>query len=135
ACATPLVVLQQTSTSPPSTGMPFYPPASSKPEIRGLLKDTGLAFDDPPDIHRRIAQALADGKIVSRFTGRSEFGPRALGNRSILASAQTPEMKDTLNIRIKHREQFRPFAPACLLEHAPELFDIDVEAPFMLLIA
>jgi carbamoyltransferase len=116
-------------------GMPFYGGGSSEQEIRALLENTGVAFEEPPDMHRRIAEALVDGKIVARFTGRSEFGPRALGNRSILASAQTPEMKDTLNIRIKHREQFRPFAPACLLEHAHELFDLDVEAPFMLLIA
>jgi carbamoyltransferase len=121
--------------TPPAMGMPFYGGGSSESEIRALLKDMGIAFEEPPDIHRRIAEALKDHKIVARFTGRSEFGPRALGNRSILANAQTPEMKDTLNIRIKHREQFRPFAPACLLAHAPELFDIEVEAPFMLLIA
>ncbi len=129
------LVFQKNNTAPRAMGMPFYGGGSSEAEIRALMKATGVAFDEPPDIHRRIAEALADGKIVARFTGRSEFGPRALGNRSILASAQTPEMKDTLNIRIKHREQFRPFAPACLLEHAPELFDLDVEAPFMLLIA
>jgi len=128
-------VFKNSKTPTPAMGMPFYGGGSSEAEIRALLKSAGVAFDEPPDIHRRIAEALADGKIVARFTGRSEFGPRALGNRSILASAQTPEMKDTLNIRIKHREQFRPFAPACLLEHATELFDMEVEAPFMLLIA
>lgn len=129
------LVFAKDKTAARAMAMPFYGGGSSEAEIRALLKETGVAFDEPADIHRRIAEALADGKIVARFTGRSEFGPRALGNRSILANAQTPEMKDTLNIRIKHREQFRPFAPACLLEHAPELFDIEVEAPFMLLIA
>lgn len=129
------LVFAKGKSTPRAMSMPFYGGGSSEAEIRALLKETGVVFDEPADIHRRIAEALAEGKIVARFTGRSEFGPRALGNRSILANAQTPEMKDTLNIRIKHREQFRPFAPACLLEHAPELFDIDVEAPFMLLIA
>lgn len=129
------VVFQQKAPAPRAMGMPFYGGGSTEEEIRSLLKTTGVKFDEPADIHRRIAEALADGKIVARFTGRSEFGPRALGNRSIMASAQTPEMKDTLNIRIKHREQFRPFAPACLLEHTPEYFEMEVEAPFMLLIA
>jgi carbamoyltransferase len=116
-------------------GMPFFGGSSDNDEIRLELERMKLVFEEPPDIHERIAEALAAHEIVARFQGRSEFGPRALGNRSILANPARAEMKDILNERIKHREMFRPFAPACLLERVSEYFDIDVEAPFMLLIA
>lgn len=129
------LALSRGQALPRALGMPFLGGGTPAVEIRELLQKRGVVFEEPEDIHLRIAQALVDEKIVARFSGRSEFGPRALGNRSILASAHTPEMKDVLNTRIKHREQFRPFAPACLLEHVGEYFDIEVEAPFMLLIA
>jgi carbamoyltransferase len=116
-------------------GMPFFGGASNDDEIRSELQRMNLVFEEPADIHERIAEALATHEIVARFNGRSEFGPRALGNRSILANPARAEMKDVLNERIKHREMFRPFAPACLEEKAAEYFDINVEAPFMLLIA
>jgi carbamoyltransferase len=82
----------------------------------------------------RTADLLADNRIVAHFHGRSEMGPRALGNRSILMSPMRAENKDVLNARVKHREAFRPFAPACLLEHTAEFFEIDVPCPYMLLV-
>src|SRR6266545_1039902 len=79
------------------------------------------------------ARLLAQGHVFGWFQGRSEFGPRALGNRSILADPRTAEMKDKLNKRIKHRQAFRPFAPVVLAERAHEIFESDRESPFMLL--
>ena len=82
-----------------------------------------------------IARLLADGKIVGLFQGRMEFGPRALGNRSILADPRDPGMQSRLNLRVKNRESFRPFAPAVLAEKAAEWFDLDRPSPYMLLTA
>ncbi|MET9759969.1 carbamoyltransferase C-terminal domain-containing protein [Streptomyces sp. NPDC006372] len=85
------------------------------------------------DIARTAAQMIADGKIIGWFQGGSELGPRALGARSILADPRTRDSSDALNERIKHREPFRPFAPAVLADHASTWFDLDVPSPFMLL--
>jgi carbamoyltransferase len=86
-----------------------------------------------------VARLLADNNVVGWLQGRMEFGPRALGSRSILANPTDPATKDTLNAKIKHREAFRPFAPSTLVEAAPTYFDfggpVDVESPFMLLTA
>jgi carbamoyltransferase len=79
------------------------------------------------------ARLLSEGHVFGWFQGRSEFGPRALGNRSILADPRTAEMKDKLNKRVKHRQAFRPFAPVVLAERAHEIFESDRESPFMLL--
>src|SRR5262249_4479753 len=79
------------------------------------------------------AKLLSKGNVVGWFQGRSEFGPRALGNRSILADPRTPEMKGKLNKRVKHRQAFRPFAPVVLAERADEIFEDHRESPFMLL--
>jgi carbamoyltransferase len=81
----------------------------------------------------RTARDLADGRIVGWFQGRFEIGPRALGNRSILADPRRPDMRDVLNAKVKQRESFRPFAPAVLVERAAELFEIDQADPFMTL--
>ena len=78
------------------------------------------------------ARLIAQGRIVGWFQGGSEFGPRSLGFRSILADPRDPEMKNRLNARVKHRESFRPFAPAVLAERAGEFFKIEGESPFML---
>jgi len=83
----------------------------------------------------RTAHALADGKAVGWFQGRMEFGPRALGNRSILADPRDPQMQKKLNLKVKYRESFRPFAPSVLREHVAEWFDIDVDSPYMLMVA
>jgi len=83
----------------------------------------------------RTAHALADGKAVGWFQGRMEFGPRALGNRSILADPRDPQMQKKLNLKVKYRESFRPFAPSVLREHVSEWFDIDADSPYMLMVA
>ena len=91
----------------------------------------------PPDIYGPVAQAIADGKVVGWYRGRMEWGPRALGNRSILADARRDDMKDIVNHAVKMREGFRPFAPACLLEHAASWFDLTGlggESPHMLFV-
>jgi len=90
------------------------------------------AFDD---LCRRVADLLADGNVVGWFQGRMEFGPRALGNRSILADARNTAMQKKLNLKIKYREGFRPFAPSVLLEDAPAFFDLAGASPYMLLTA
>ncbi|TMJ01372.1 MAG: hypothetical protein E6G97_15925 [Alphaproteobacteria bacterium] len=112
----------------------FYGNASSDAGIARELEQRGIRSTQPDDIHATIAEALTRGKIVARFVGNSEFGPRALGNRSILADPRDVRMRDILNVRIKHRESFRPFAPACLRERIDEYFELDADAPFMLLI-
>jgi len=92
-------------------------------------------FDFFNDIASQTAQFLSDGKVVGWFQGKMEFGPRALGNRSILGDSRNPEMQKKLNLKIKFREGFRPFAPAVLEESADEYFDIPVQSPYMLLVA
>jgi carbamoyltransferase len=81
------------------------------------------------------AKALADGAAVGWFQGRMEFGPRALGNRSILGDPRSPTMQKNLNLKVKYRESFRPFAPSVLRERVSEWFDLDVDSPYMLLVA
>src|SRR6266446_667389 len=83
----------------------------------------------------RAANDLADGKALGWFQGRMEFGPRALGNRSIIADARSSSMQSALNLKIKYRESFRPFAPAVIREDLSEWFELDVESPYMLLVA
>jgi len=112
----------------------FYGNRADDDEVLRALSRQNIRYSKPENIASTIAAALAKGKIVARFTGRSEFGPRALGDRSILADPRQESMRDTLNIRIKHRESFRPFAPACLAERAKAFFDLDCDSPFMLLI-
>jgi carbamoyltransferase len=85
----------------------------------------------PGKIHEKAAQLLADGKIIGWVQGRAEFGPRALGNRSILADPRRPDIKNRLNDRVKFREEFRPFAPSILHEYGPEYFENYQESPYM----
>ncbi len=92
------------------------------------------AYTGPSYTARECATFIADGKIVAWFQGRLEFGPRALGNRSILVDPRRAEMKDILNLKVKHREPFRPFAPAILEERCGEYFDSAHPSPFMLLV-
>jgi carbamoyltransferase len=84
------------------------------------------------ELCNKVAKEIADGKIVGWFQGRMEWGPRALGNRSIVVDPRRAEMKDTLNARIKRRESFRPFAPSILLERVGEYFERDYPDPFMI---
>jgi carbamoyltransferase len=92
-------------------------------------------FTDFTDLTEVIADYLADGKIIGWFQGRMEFGPRALGNRSILADPTNPEMQSKLNLKIKYREGFRPFAPSVLEEDTSEYFDLNIHSPYMMLVA
>ena len=85
------------------------------------------AITEPTTWARRIAELIADGKVVGLFVGRMEFGPRALGHRSIIGDPRSPAMQSLMNLKIKYRESFRPFAPAVLAERASEYFDLDVE--------
>lgn len=102
--------------------------ASSKGLARVATKRTVSS-----NICAETAKVLAGGKVIGWFQGRSEFGPRALGNRSIIADPRTAEMKDTLNSRVKHRQPFRPFAPIVLFERAEEIFEGDEDSPYMLI--
>ena len=86
------------------------------------------------DLYREVSQAVAAGKVVGWFQGRMEFGPRALGNRSIVADPRRPDMKEILNTRIKHRETYRPFAPSVLEEKASQIFERSEPSPFMMMV-
>lgn len=94
-----------------------------------------LDWEEDPDPIGRAARLLADGKVIAWFQGESEFGPRALGRRSILADPRKPGVADLINIRVKRREEFRPFAPSVLLEDAPTYFECGVESPYMILVS
>ncbi len=105
-------------------------------EIRLLLDEAGVAYEryDDRELTRRAAQDIADGAVTGWFQGRMEFGPRALGNRSIVADPRRTDMKEILNQRIKKREPFRPFAPSILEEHTAEYFEQDHPSPSMLMV-
>ena len=81
-----------------------------------------------------VASALADGKAIGWMQGRMEFGPRALGGRSIIADPRSPTMQKQLNLKVKYRESFRPFAPSILFENVSEWFENDTISPYMLLV-
>jgi carbamoyltransferase len=112
-------------------------PEFSDAEIVESVEPFGARFArySDADLPRVVAEMIDAGKVVGWFWGRMEFGPRALGSRSILGDARSPEMQRQLNVKIKFRESFRPFAPAVLAERAAEYFDLDVESPYMLLVA
>ena len=92
-------------------------------------------FEDLDLLYDLMASYIEVGSITSWYQGRSEFGPRALGNRSIIADPRRSDMKDVLNSRVKFRESFRPFTPSVLAERCNEFFELDIPAPFMLLAA
>ncbi|NOT46502.1 MAG: carbamoyltransferase [Acidobacteria bacterium] len=116
----------------------FLGPAFSSVQVRAFLDRGEYPYSVVSDSGERsnlIAAALADGKVVGLFNGRMEFGPRSLGARSILGDPRRPETQATMNLKIKYRESFRPFAPSTLREKAAEYFELDVESPYMLLVA
>lgn len=115
----------------------YLGPAFDDGLIRETLNSYSAVHDflDDEELFPLIARELASGKIVGWFQGRMEFGPRALGNRSILGDPHSAAMQRTLNLKIKYRESFRPFAPAVLSEDTADFFDIDRESPYMLLVA
>jgi len=119
-------------------GGAYLGPAFPEAETQARLTAEGAVFDvieEEAALLDVTAQALADGCAVGWFQGRMEFGPRALGNRSILADPRSAEMQKNLNLKVKYRESFRPFAPAVLAEDAAEWFDLDRPSPYMLLVA
>jgi len=101
-------------------------------EIESMLVSEGIPFTKPESIQKEIAEAVSTGNVVGVFQGRCEFGPRALGNRSILADARDLGMQKKLNLKIKYRESFRPFAPIVLEEKASDYFEIQQSSPYML---
>jgi carbamoyltransferase len=112
-------------------------PGWSDGAAEAFCREQGLPHERlaPDALVERVASRLADGAVVGWMQGPCEFGPRALGNRSILADPRDPAMQRTLNLKIKFRESFRPFAPAVLAERAAEYFEIDRPSPYMLLVA
>lgn len=113
---------------------PFMGNEYTNSDIKKLIDEFKLNSQYLPDEELEIAaaQLLKDGYIIGWFQGRMEIGPRALGNRSILANPTLPNMKDEINAQVKHREAFRPFAPACPIEDTPRFFEQNVADPFML---
>jgi carbamoyltransferase len=111
-------------------------PGFSNQDIAAALTDSGLTFRELSDseITQAAAHAIAQGKILGWFQGRAEFGPRALGNRSIVVDPRRSDMKDILNARIKKREPFRPFAPSILEERVGEYFEQTHPSPTMLMV-
>jgi carbamoyltransferase len=116
----------------------YLGPAFSGAEVRAFLERRGYPYKtiaDASERARTVARVIADGKIVGYMVGRMEFGPRSLGARSILGDPRREETQAVMNLKIKHRESFRPFAPAVLAEKAVEYFELEAESPYMLLVA
>jgi carbamoyltransferase len=115
----------------------YLGPAFEQGEIERRLKGVGAVFDvvSEDDMIASTVDALVDEKAVGWFQGRMEFGPRALGGRSILGDARSPTMQRTLNLKVKYRESFRPFAPSVLREAVADWFELDDDSPYMLLVA
>ena len=114
----------------------YLGPAHRSDEIRRFLDGAGAVYEElaDDDVPRRAAQEIRDGHVVGWFQGSMEFGPRALGARSILGDPRDPEMQKRMNLKIKYRESFRPFAPSILAEHSGEVFEEDHASPYMLLV-
>ena len=115
----------------------FLGPASSEDEVAAWVARGGYRADriGRSALADHVAALLADGKVVGLVQGRMEFGPRALGGRSILGDARSPKMQSVMNLKVKYRESFRPFAPAVLREHVADYFELDRDSPYMLLVA
>jgi carbamoyltransferase len=127
-------------------GMPLYAdgmkgsylgPKHGEEEIEGFLKSRKLPYKkySREELPHAVAELLAAGKIVGLHQGRMEFGPRALGGRSIIGDPRSPQMQATMNLKIKYRESFRPFAPSVLRERVADWFELDCDSPYMLLVA
>jgi carbamoyltransferase len=115
----------------------YLGPAYDADSIRASLDSHRAHYQEleADALDEEVAAAIDQEKVVGWFQGRMEFGPRALGNRSILAKATSPKMQSLLNLKIKYRESFRPFAPAVLRDDLAEWFEMDVDSPYMLLVA
>lgn len=118
----------------PALGNAYLGPEYSAGAIEAALAGSGLRVETSDDLPARVARLLADGRLVGWFDGGSEFGPRALGHRSILAAPFPAKVRDHLNENVKFREWFRPYAPVVPVERAGEYFDIDQPTPYMLIV-
>jgi carbamoyltransferase len=128
---------RETTNGTSPQGGSYWGPEYSRDEIDAFLNTNGLKSHELSQEERAdvIAGLLADGKVVGHFVGRMEFGPRALGARSIIADPRTVEMQSKLNLKIKYRESFRPFAPTVLEERVQDYFQMETPSPYMLLVA
>jgi len=116
----------------------YLGPSFSKKEVNSMNRKVKAVFheyDDFSVLSNDIAVKIAEGNVIGWFQGKMEFGPRALGNRSILGDPSNPEMQKKLNLKIKYREGFRPFAPSVLLEDASQYFNLNSDSPYMLIVS
>ena len=115
----------------------YLGPEFAEPEIRRRLDRFGAKYQqiEVAEIPERIARLIADGRVIGWFQGRMEFGPRALGSRSIIGDARSEKMQSIMNLKIKYRESFRPFAPSVLYDEVSSQFELDRESPYMLIVA
>ena len=115
----------------------YLGPEYTQKNIENQLLEIGAKFEilNEDDLLRKTAEDLSNGEAIGWFQGRMEFGPRALGNRSIIADPRSPIMQKKLNLKVKYRESFRPFAPSILQEDLSEWFDMNVDSPYMLMVA
>ena len=115
----------------------YLGPGFSEGQIRAWLDASGHAYTELDDAQwaSQLAALIAEGKVLGLFNGRMEFGPRALGARSIVGDPRSESMQSLMNLKIKQRESFRPFAPSCLAERAADYFDMDRASPYMMLVA
>ena len=128
---------RQTSNGFDAMAGSYLGPSYSQDEVRTALDGVGAKYEefDDRELIARTAQVLAEGKAVGWLQGRMEFGPRALGARSIIADPRSPTMQKMLNLKVKYRESFRPFAPSVLREDVKDWFELESESPYMLLVA
>ena len=115
----------------------YLGPEFSQNEIEEELRNIGANFETmkEDELINRTAESISKGDVIGWFQGRMEFGPRALGNRSILGDPRSPEMQKNLNLKVKYRESFRPFAPSILREELNNWFDVNCDSPYMLIVA
>ncbi len=115
----------------------FLGPAFSDDDVERFLESIDAPYERlrDDDLFEQVAEALASEQVVGWFQDRMEFGPRALGGRSIIGDARSPKMQSVMNLKIKFRESFRPFAPSVLRERASDYFAMDADSPYMLLVA
>ncbi|WNM58986.1 carbamoyltransferase family protein [Candidatus Nitrospira allomarina] len=115
----------------------YLGPRFSNEDIESRLQQLEARYErvEDSDLYRRVAEYLAEGKVIGWLQGHMEFGPRALGGRSILGDPRSEKMQSVMNLKIKYRESFRPFAPSVLRERVSEYFEMDTDSPYMLLVA
>ena len=115
----------------------YLGPEYSQEEIEQSLRQSGANFKtyNKTEIIEKTTTSLKEGKAIGWFQGRMEFGPRALGSRSIIADARSTTMQKNLNLKVKYRESFRPFAPSIISEDLSEWFDLKIDSPYMMLVS